>query len=281
MKKGNQSTRGSLRWRISWNNSSGWLIDIFQFGTEQGGPVKRSPCIWYWWWKCYRSSMTNFALSIYRCLSSNNITSKDKQGLALCSPKGWQKFHSWTEEIRKYFQSISKEISFYQISNNFGNLSTTNFQSTAASAQCLPESRKRYFDGSPEKRFMKNQFHTFVSFFQTFWWPIPCQITRMVIFRGFLYLLFGFVSSWGWKKYIFWSNCFSSKNESGQIVSICIALVAHPWLSFQSDYAQNSISILKTTLFLLLSPGVANELLAWKSLTVIARIMFVINYYFW
>ena len=103
----------------------------------------------------------------------------------------------------------------------------------------------------------------------------------MVIFRGFLYLLFGFVSSWGWKKYIFWSNCFSSKNESGQIVSICIALVAHPWLSFQSDYAQNSISILKTTLFLLLSPGVANELLAWKSLTVIARIMFVINYYFW
>ena len=103
MKKGNQSTRGSLRWRISWNNSSGWLIDIFQFGTEQGGPVKRSPCIWYWWWKCYRSSTTNFALSIFRCFSSNNITSKDKQGLALCSPKGWQKFHSWTEEIRKYF----------------------------------------------------------------------------------------------------------------------------------------------------------------------------------
>ena len=127
---------------------------------------------------------------------------------------------------------------------------------------------------------MKNQFYTFVSSFQTFWWPIPCQVTRMVIFRGFLYLLFGFVSSWGWKNISF-GVIVSSKNESDQIVSICIALVAHPWLSFQSDYAQNSISILKTTLFLLLSPGVANELLAWKSLTVIARIMFVINYYFW
>ena len=135
---------------------------------------------------------------------------------------------------------------------------------------------------------MKNQFYTFVSSFQTFWWPIPCQITRMVIFRGFLYLLFGFVCSWlkkgwgwGWKKSIFFGVIVRSKNETDKIVSICIALVAHPWLSFQSDYAQNSISILKTTLFLLLSLGVANELLAWKSLTVIARIMFVINYYFW
>ena len=56
-------------------------------------------------------------------------------------------------------------------------------------------------------------------FFQTFWWPIPCQITRMVIFRGFLYLLFGFVSSWGWKDISF-GVIVSSKNESDKIVNI-------------------------------------------------------------
>ena len=40
-KKANQPTRDSLRRRISWNNSSGWLVGICHCGTEQGGPVKK------------------------------------------------------------------------------------------------------------------------------------------------------------------------------------------------------------------------------------------------
>ena len=34
-KKDNEPTRDSLRWRISWNRISHWLIGIFHFGTEQ------------------------------------------------------------------------------------------------------------------------------------------------------------------------------------------------------------------------------------------------------
>ena len=39
-KKANEPTRGSFRWRISWKSSSGWLLGISHFGTEQGGAAK-------------------------------------------------------------------------------------------------------------------------------------------------------------------------------------------------------------------------------------------------
>ena len=44
-KKANEPTRGSFRWKISWNSSSGWPHGIFQFWywTRGGGQLKNHP----------------------------------------------------------------------------------------------------------------------------------------------------------------------------------------------------------------------------------------------